>query len=443
LALNRQKVLASAQKYIERGQLDKAIHELGQLSAEDPTDMPVLMHMATLYVNKGERARAVGIYLRVAEFYLAQGFYTKAIAVYKHIFKNNPDRIEIAIKLADLYTQLGFIGEGLAHYKQAVTYFEKTGESAKTLKIQRKIVDLDRDDVAACLKLGDLYANQNMISDAQLAYRHALEKLQQRDAQNPEDRLLLEQLAKNFSALGEESQAQSSLQELGKFAQVHEIEITDLETNENELAVDIEVEYAQPTIDVDDDLQEAGFLETQGLASEAIDAYKNILTIVPDHPVATQRLQALTRILDAGTKSPFDLDEIFSAFKKGVATTVSDHDYAAHYDLGIAYHEMDLIDDAVGEFEKAAQSPDKEVDAWTMIGLCRLSQDDSFGAVEAFRRALQSPSCTPEQALAVRYEMAQACEKLGDHSQAQSLFSQVFQINPTYREVAQKHVPIK
>jgi tetratricopeptide (TPR) repeat protein len=99
------------------------------------------------------------------------------------------------------------------------------------------------------------------------------------------------------------------------------------------------------------------------------------------------------------------VEEVLSQFKKGVAETVPEDDAATHYDIGIAYREMGLLDDAVGEFEVSARAEIKAPDAWFMIGLVRLDQGRSDDALAAFERAVGAPGASREQRAASEYQL--------------------------------------
>ena len=92
------------------------------------------------------------------------------------------------------------------------------------------------------------------------------------------------------------------------------------------------------------------------------------------------------------------LEDIFREFKKGVEQQLSAEDYETHYNLGIAYKEMGLLDDALHEFEVAlsGKGRKKEIDCLTMIGVCHLEKGEPAAAVEAYQRALRSDYLTPE-----------------------------------------------
>ena len=81
MAINREKVLEAAQKYVEKKKYDKAIIEFQKVIQEDPNDARTLLKVGDLQSKMEAYADAVGTYERVGKFYASQGFALKAIAV--------------------------------------------------------------------------------------------------------------------------------------------------------------------------------------------------------------------------------------------------------------------------------------------------------------------------------------------------------------------------
>src|SRR5690606_34227328 len=95
-----------------------------------------------------------------------------------------------------------------------------------------------------------------------------------------------------------------------------------------------------------------------------------------------------------GDDFQYSVEEVFSAFKKGLEQVVRPEDVDTHYDLGIAYKEMGLLDDAISEFNVArngCRGQKKELDCLTMVGMLELMRGNPPAAVEAYREALQTP----------------------------------------------------
>ena len=91
--LNKNKVIAAAQKFVQKGHFDRAIREYQKIVEEDPRDVRIWLKIGDLYAKKNSRQEAVDTYLKVAEFYSKQGFYLKAVAVDKQILKLDPSMV--------------------------------------------------------------------------------------------------------------------------------------------------------------------------------------------------------------------------------------------------------------------------------------------------------------------------------------------------------------
>src|SRR5215510_10375795 len=103
----------AARKFVDKGQIDKAVKEYLRIVNEDPKDVRVWLKIGDLYAKKGAKQEAADTYLKVARFYKDQGFRDKAVAVYKQILKLDPRLIDINLKLADLYRQGGYMSDAL------------------------------------------------------------------------------------------------------------------------------------------------------------------------------------------------------------------------------------------------------------------------------------------------------------------------------------------
>ena len=100
MAFNKEKVMDAARKFVEKNQLDKAVKEYLRIVQEDPKDVRVWLKIGDLYAKKGSKQDATETYLKVARFYQDQGFYLKAVAVYKQILKLDPRLVDVNLKLA-------------------------------------------------------------------------------------------------------------------------------------------------------------------------------------------------------------------------------------------------------------------------------------------------------------------------------------------------------
>jgi pilus assembly protein FimV len=129
---------------------------------------------------------------------------------------------------------------------------------------------------------------------------------------------------------------------------------------------------------------------------------------------------------------------VLDQFKKGVERSIAPEDSNTHYDLGIAYKEMGLLDEALGEFRTAlgGNNQAREVDVLTMLGLCHGMKGQHREAVAAFQQALGSAHVTPEAETALRFEIGSALEALGERDQALGYFQAIARTAGSYRDVA-------
>jgi tetratricopeptide (TPR) repeat protein len=135
------------------------------------------------------------------------------------------------------------------------------------------------------------------------------------------------------------------------------------------------------------------------------------------------------------------LDEIFEDFKKGVEQQESKQDVDTHYNLGIAYKEMGLLDDAVAEFLMTSEGEQKFVDSKYMLGLCYMEQGEYYKAIAEIHNALNytvSFGGSQEEQLSMHYDLGLAYQGAGNVAEAISEFQRVSEMDPGYRDVEEK-----
>ncbi len=184
MAFNKEKVMDAARKFVDKGQLDKAVKEYLRIVREDPRDVRVWLKIGDLYAKKGSKQEAVETYLRVAHFYHEQGFFLKAVAVYKQILKIDPRLVDVNLKLAELYRQLGLMSDAMQHFEAVAAHFHREGNTRDALAAVRKLVDLDPENIATRIKLAELYSKEGMTQDAVSAFAVACDQLRRQGRQD-------------------------------------------------------------------------------------------------------------------------------------------------------------------------------------------------------------------------------------------------------------------
>ena len=130
------------------------------------------------------------------------------------------------------------------------------------------------------------------------------------------------------------------------------------------------------------------------------------------------------------------VDELFNAFREGVEQQVKGDDYDTHYNLGIAYKEMLLLDPAIEEFKKAMRDPERTLECCSMLAICELAQNNQEGAVAWLKQGIQAPGFPPEDALGLHYDLGLVLLEQGRKEEAHEEFRIVREQDPDYRDVA-------
>jgi tetratricopeptide (TPR) repeat protein len=139
------------------------------------------------------------------------------------------------------------------------------------------------------------------------------------------------------------------------------------------------------------------------------------------------------------------LKEVFDEFRAELGEMgVEDEDLETHYNLGIAFREMGLLEEAISEFQKVAKASDRgrafpyTMQCCTLLGLAFMEKGQPAIAAIWYERALQTPGMDPESTLALRYDLGMAQESAGEAEAALKSFSQVYAMNIDYRDVADR-----
>lgn len=141
---------------------------------------------------------------------------------------------------------------------------------------------------------------------------------------------------------------------------------------------------------------------------------------------------------DASQPAVISPDDIFSRFKDAPKQDYEQGDTETHYNLGIAYLEMGLHDEAIKEFRISANDPDRKLDSLTLQGLCFREQKNYADAEEVFSALLSLEALGSDRILALRYELGLLYEAAGRKEEALQVFRDIFGNNPGFRDTMQK-----
>jgi hypothetical protein len=133
-----------------------------------------------------------------------------------------------------------------------------------------------------------------------------------------------------------------------------------------------------------------------------------------------------------------DFTDMLEKFKAGVAANVDDEDFDSHYDLGVAYREMGLIDEAIFEFQKALRGATQRIRAYEALGQCFIDRSEFDVAITVLGRALREPGMEDEDLIGVLYLLGFASEGSRKPRDAAAYYQRVFAIDIDFRDVSKR-----
>jgi tetratricopeptide (TPR) repeat protein len=193
--------------------------------------------------------------------------------------------------------------------------------------------------------------------------------------------------------------------------------------------------------------EETAPIEAQSAEVDEIFAEMEIAPPAAQPPISSETTTPKSSDVEAAPGIDSGLAAIFDEFRTAAEEEESssvDGDYETHYNLGTAYKEMELLDEAVKEFQTAAgmSSPKdgtaRYLQCCNMLGHCFMGKEMPRLAVIWFKKGLEAPGHTEDEYQALRYDLGTAYEQMGDLNHAIEIFSEVYGIDISYRGVAEK-----
>jgi tetratricopeptide (TPR) repeat protein len=170
VSVDRTKVLEAAQKHLAKGNYDKAILEYRKIVDATPSDLHTWLKIGDLYARKGARREAIDIYTKVGSQYGEQGFFLKAVAVYKQILKLDPSRLDVQVKLGEMYEMLQLTSEALSTYEQVAGSYARAGDIDRALAMLAKMTEINPDNIPVRIKYAEALSKAGRTKEAASAF---------------------------------------------------------------------------------------------------------------------------------------------------------------------------------------------------------------------------------------------------------------------------------
>jgi len=200
-------------------------------------------------------------------------------------------------------------------------------------------------------------------------------------------------------------------------------------------------------------LELAEALTRRDARSEAQSLYKKVLELDPENPVASQmvvKAEKSKEFIDLGEILRSELsgekkdeglqtiDGLVSEFRREVFESIGEGDYRSHYDLGVAYKEMGLYQEAIEEFEFATKDESIKLKAYEMIGACLLEKGKIEDALRTLDNSLKITGRPGREYFGIYFLMAHCYEAQGNLTKALKAYMNAYNLDKTVPELTKK-----
>lgn len=484
----------AANSYKEDGFALKAVALYKKILNILPADPEALISLATLNAEKGITADAIENFIKAAEIYYRNGKPEKTLDLYEKVLQLSPSDVNMQLRIIELYLSMGLKEKAVSTCSFAASVFLEKGDSVRARELFNKVLEIDPQNIPALTGFSRMAEKENdfdnaleylskalsftpdhkeiLLNYANLAIRinkpdnarTALLKLIEIEPSDTQSKKLLGSLYLKSGDIRnawrellpciEESMKERNWDEarelLWNFRELYPIPV-----RERIISVLREKNDKQALLP---ELKElAALYEETGSHKESLQLYKEAVEADPQDTVLQNNIARLENILnpalrqteiiagkdshdltaeantEIATESDRDIESIFG--KLGASC---EEDYESHYTAGVDYKQRGLLDDAIREFQIAAEAPQMNLLSLRMIAFCHMEQKAYPQAIGDFNSLLNKLPVQDERLLDIKYELAGAYFNNNNYTKALELYLEIQSRNPGFRDVAQK-----
>lgn len=133
-----------------------------------------------------------------------------------------------------------------------------------------------------------------------------------------------------------------------------------------------------------------------------------------------------------------DFAQMLSKFKAKVAQHITRDDARSSYDLGTAYREMGLMEEAIGMFQQALRAHPGHLASLEMLGQCFLDREEPQVAIRVLERALEGGTPVEDDLLGIYYFLGVAHDRAGNRDEAREFYEKVFSLDINFKDVTER-----
>jgi tetratricopeptide (TPR) repeat protein len=421
----------SPQEGEDRASLSKRV----QVSPQDPQ---ARQKLGFYLLRQGEVVEGLDQLARATIMYEKDGFAGKAVAILRHMLRHDPSNVEFLRWLIRLLAQEGLTGDALRELENVVGRQGLFTSDEQKLEFLRNAGESLPQSPLPSLYIADLFRGQRKLYDA----INELDKA----ARNVQAVGLVPEFAERLSgvmmAAGDNMEIIEACGFLwlrvGKTAEAVSLLSDVIEKTRKEGDSGNTEERERVLDDIRKGRSVAGALSfrdaVRRMAEPAEPAPEPVTGPEPEaSPPAAPSLMK-----DGYRDEESIVQDALSRLQAKVAEEIGESDPDARYNLGIAYKEMGLLDEAVGEFLLALKKPELFVGASSLLADTLAAKGKFAEALEVLEEVHSSGSLTEVERREMRYHKADLLNRCGKEEEANGLFLEIFGEEPGYRDVASR-----
>ncbi len=377
---------------------------------------------------------------------------------------DDPDEPAPHRELAEALFEAGDRERGMLELDIAVQIYEADGDKRRARDVLEEILRLDPNSVDhhqkrvelvteegdeaglanAFLELADALLRSEELERARFVYERVLEK----DPGNDRAQIALETL------VPEEVEAAEAMEEAEVEAEPAVTEIEELEAPE-----ELEIEAFEPEVAVEPEIvepevpealvsegpqvvEEPEIAEPIAASTEETGGFVDLGALIMDEEEEVKDTRMRIDREEPVQEEEDDFAEMLSEFKKGIDANIDADDSQAHYDLGVAFKEMGLLNEAISEFQKALRGAEDRLRTSESLGLCFYEKGQFAVAATVLRRAVETETGADDDKIGLLYWLGRCEEEQGRGKEALGYYQRIFSIDINFQDVSDRVVAL-
>jgi tetratricopeptide (TPR) repeat protein len=435
-----------AQAYAEEraGRTWRAIALLKEAVERGPDDWTSVRQLADLLTRAGQRKAANEYYRRLAQNCELDQLHMQAIAVWKRILSNEPESASAHLKLGELYAVAGLRADSRKHYGAALAWYRESGRVREVAQVESRLSQLAASDAPDPRLIRPLSPEQAAgreertdVAEEEFVRENLLQaRLFRRYALPVQARARLDALLARFP---DHVEARRELYDL-----LREVGPADEAREQQQLLAVVEkggtVGAPPPAVSP---AAEAFPLRPETPDEETPEERVPVEEPPPEAAPATVDEPAPSAVEEpsAPEETAPSADAVApppDGERDLIGEQIGREDYETRYNLGAAYREMGLLDEAIAELRLAAADPARLVECASLLADCFAEQELPARAVKWLEKGLAAPGLPAARRQALRYKLATVHEACGEAARALEIFTELAAEDAAFRDVAEK-----